>query len=50
MKTNQYGGVMVWAIGLDDTSGSCGDGRYPLMNAVKNGLLGQGTGSGSVVG
>ena len=44
MKTNQIDGVMVWAIDLDDTSGACGEGKYPLMNTLKNGLLGQGTG------
>ena len=38
---------MVWAIDLDDTTGACGGGPYPLMNAVKNGLLG---GTGTVVG
>lgn len=47
VKSNHYGGVMVWAIDLDDTTGACGDGQYPLMNAVKNGLL---PGAGGIVG
>lgn len=27
---------MVWAIGLDDFKNRCGEGRYPLLNVIKN--------------
>ena len=34
-------GAMFWAIPLDDFQGTfCGEGKYPLMNAVKNALEG----------
>ncbi|EDO40446.1 predicted protein [Nematostella vectensis] len=37
VKKNQLRGVMFWAIDLDDFSGEhCGQGKYPLMSAVKN--------------
>lgn len=43
MKKNKFGGGMVWAIDLDDFSGSfCGEGRYPLINELKNLLAGNG--------
>ena len=27
---------MVWALDLDDFSGSCGQGKYPLLKAIVN--------------
>ncbi|XP_032237466.2 chitinase-3-like protein 1 [Nematostella vectensis] len=37
VKKNQLRGVMFWAIDLDDFSGEhCGQGKYPLISAVKN--------------
>ncbi|KAI8494146.1 Endochitinase 1 [Branchiostoma belcheri] len=40
LKSKNLGGAMVWAYDIDDFSGSsCGQGPYPLMNAIKN-LLG----------
>ena len=37
VKSRRLGGVMIWAIELDDTHGICGPER-PLMNAVHQGL------------
>ncbi|XP_053382557.1 probable chitinase 10 [Mercenaria mercenaria] len=41
MKKNGFSGVMVWALDLDDFKGNtCGQGRYPLMNAINQELMG----------
>lgn len=37
MKSNGYGGVMIWTYDFDDFKGHfCGKGNYPLLNAIKN--------------
>jgi len=40
IKANHLGGGMVWTIDLDDFANKCGKGKYPLMNVLKNKLLG----------
>ncbi|KAF9410960.1 hypothetical protein HW555_010092 [Spodoptera exigua] len=39
IKSLNLGGGMVWALDLDDFKNRCGQGKHPLVNAIKNGLL-----------
>lgn len=40
LKESGYGGIMVWSVDMDDFSGRCGSGKFPLLSALNNELEG----------
>merc|ERR1712203_1025400 len=34
LKTEGFGGIMIWSVDLDDFRGYCGTGKYPLTKAL----------------
>lgn len=40
LKENSFGGIMVWSIDMDDFSGKCGNGKYPLLRSLSDELKG----------
>ena len=38
LKSEGFGGIMVWSVDLDDFRGYCGTGKFPLIKSMKNEL------------
>ncbi|XP_071130020.1 chitinase-3-like protein 1 [Mytilus edulis] len=40
VKQQRFGGIMVWALDLDDFKGTCGQGTYPLLKRINQEIEG----------
>ncbi|XP_073984929.1 acidic mammalian chitinase-like [Rhodnius prolixus] len=40
-RKHNLGGIMFWTLDYDDFNGECGNGKFPLINAGRTGLLGK---------
>jgi GH18 family chitinase len=44
LKNQNLGGAMFWSLDSDDFNSQCGGGRFPLIAAVSNIVIGGGNG------